>query len=121
MRIRQMGFSSKLKAHKNILTLETLRFISEYLQDHNAHQAALRCGIPATYAARYGAWLKKHPKVIAAIESEPDQSEIRQLRKALREIDSQMEACKKILNIEETESQSSGLVLGSSGFRLWDK
>ena len=96
-----MGFSSKLKAHKNILTLETLRFISEYLVDHNAHQAALRCGIPATYAARYGAWLKKHPKVVAALENELDQNELRKLRKALREIDSQMDACKSLLGIDD--------------------
>ena len=49
MRIRQMGFSSRLKAHKNILTLETLKFISEFLVDGNARQAALRAGIPEVY------------------------------------------------------------------------
>lgn len=96
-----MGFSSKLKAHKKILTLETLRFISEYLVDHNAHQAALRCGIPATYAARYGAWLKKHPKVIAALERELDTQELRQLRRAISEINSQMEICKSLLGLDE--------------------
>jgi phage terminase small subunit len=95
-----MGFSSRLKAHKNILTLETLKFISEYLVDGNAKQAALRAGIPETYAARQGQWLKKHPMVIAAIENEIDSNELRQLRKAIAEINARMEACKTILGFE---------------------
>ncbi len=96
-----MGFSSKLKAHKNILTLETLRFIIEFIEDGNAQQAALRCGIPETYAARYGQWLKKHPKVIAALENELDQNDRRKLKKALNEINSQMDICKNILGIDD--------------------
>lgn len=99
MRIRQMGFSSKLKAHKNILTLETLKFIAEYLIDGNAHQAALRCGIPETYASRYGHWLKKHPMVIAALEHEPDVNDLRKLSKSIGIINAQMEICKNILGL----------------------
>lgn len=95
-----MGFSSRLKAHKNILTLETLKFISEYLIDLNAKQAALRSGIPETYAARQGQWLKKHPMVVAAIENEIDGNELRQLRKAIAEINARMEICKSILGLE---------------------
>lgn len=95
-----MGFSSRLKAHKNILTLETLKFIVEYLVDGNAKQAALRAGIPETYAARQGQWLKKHPMVVAAIENEIDENELRQLRKAINEINARMETCKTILGIE---------------------
>lgn len=101
MRIRQMAFSSKLKAHKNILTLETLKFIVEYLVDGNAHLAALRIGIPKTYAARYGQWLKKRPLVLAALESELDERDVRQLNKAIAEINSQMELCKSILGLDE--------------------
>lgn len=100
MRIRQMGFSSRLKAHRNILTLETLKFIVEFLDDGNAKQAALRSGIPETYAARQGQWLKKLPIVIAALETELDERDLRQLRKSLDEINNQMETCKKILGIE---------------------
>jgi phage terminase small subunit len=100
MRIRQMGFSSRLKAHKNILTLETLKFIIEFLVDGNAKQAALRTGIPETYAARQGQWLKKHPMVVAAIENEIDENELRQLRKAINEINARMETCKTILGLE---------------------
>ena len=100
MRIRQMGFSSRLKAHKNILTLETLKFIVEYLVDGNAKQAALRAGIPETYAARQGQWLKKHPMVVAAIENELDDNELRQLRKAINEINARMETCKTILGLD---------------------
>lgn len=100
MRIRQMGFSSRLKAHKNILTLETLKFIIEFLADRNAKQAALRTGIPETYAARQGQWLKKHPMVVAAIENEIDENELRQLRKAINEINARMETCKTILGLE---------------------
>ena len=100
MRIRQMGFSSRLKAHKNILTLETLKFIVEYLVDGNAKQAALRAGIPETYAARQGQWLKKHPMVTAALENEIDENELRRLRKAINEINARMENCKTILGIE---------------------
>jgi phage terminase small subunit len=99
MRIRQMGFSSRLKAHKNILTLETLKFISEYLVDGNAKQAALRSGIPETYASRQGLWLKKHPMVKAALERDLDDSDLKQLRKLLGEIHTKMEACKSILGL----------------------
>ena len=95
-----MGFSSRLKAHKNILTLETLKFILEYLVDGNAKQAALRAGIPETYAARQGQWLKKHPMVVAALENELDDNELRQLRKAVNEINARMETCKTILGLE---------------------
>lgn len=101
MRIRQMGFSSRLKAHRHILTLETLKFIAEYLVDGNARQAALRSGIPETYAARQGAWLKKHPMVVAALERDLDEQEQRQLQRALAEINAQMEFCKNLLGLEE--------------------
>lgn len=95
-----MGFSSRLKAHKNILTLETLKFISEFLVDGNAKQAALRSGIPETYAARQGQWLKKHPMVIAAIERELDHRELRQLQRVIAEIESKMDTCKELLGLE---------------------
>ena len=101
MRIRQMGFSSKLKAHKKILTLETLKFIVEYLEDGNAKMAALRSGIPETYASRQGQWLKKHPIVVQALESELDDREILQLKKSLLEIENQIGKCKEILNLHE--------------------
>lgn len=101
MRIRQMAFSSKLKAHKHILTLETLKFIAEYLVDGNAQQAALRIGIPPTYASRYGAWLKKRPMVIQALERELDKNELRQLKKSIAEIEAQMDQCKNILGLNE--------------------
>ncbi len=100
MRIRQMGFSSRLKAHRHILTLETLKFIVEFLDDGNAKQAAFRSGIPETYAARQGQWLKKLPVVKAALETELDERDLRQLRKSIDEINNQMEICKKILGIE---------------------
>ena len=99
MRIRQMGFSSRLKAHKNILTLETLKFIVEYLVDGNASQAALRSGIPSTYASRHGQWLKKHPMVVAALERDLDERDLRQLRQVITDIEAQMESCKSILGL----------------------
>lgn len=101
MRIRQMGFSSRLKAHRHILTLETLKFISEYLFDGNAKQAAIRSGIPETYASRQGQWLKKHPIVIAALERELDERELQKLQKLISEINLRMENCKTILGIED--------------------
>lgn len=96
-----MGFSSRLKAHKNILTLETLKFISEFLVDGNARQAAIRAGIPETYAARQGAWLKKHPMVVAALDHDLDEQDLRQLQKSISLINAQMEICKDILGLEE--------------------
>ena len=96
-----MGFSSRLKAHRHILTLETLKFIAEYLVDSNAKQAALRAGIPETYAARQGQWLKKHPLVIAALERDLDAQEQRQLHKAISTINTQMETCKELLGLNE--------------------
>lgn len=101
MRIRQMGFSSRLKAHKNMLTLETLRFISEFLVDGNARMAALRSGIPETYAARHGQWLKKHPMVVAAVEASLDERELLQLRRSIAEIDARMAICAELLRIED--------------------
>ncbi len=100
MRIRQMGFSSKLKAHKNLLTLETLKFIVEFLSDSNAHQAALRIGIPPTYASRYGQWLKKHPYVVAALEKDLDDVEIKKLKRSIALINKEMETCKMILGCD---------------------
>ena len=100
MRIRQMGFSSRLKAHKNILTLETLKFIVEYLEDGNATQAALRSGIPQTYAGRQGAWLKKHPIVKAALEKDLDEDEIKQLKRIIKQIESQISVCKDLLGLK---------------------
>ncbi len=100
MRIRQMGFSSRLKAHRHLLTLETLKFISEYLDDGNVKAAALRSGIPETYASRQGQWLKKHPMVIAALERDLDKREQQKIKKALIEINTQIEICKNILGIE---------------------
>lgn len=101
MRIRQMGFSSRLKAHRNILTLETLKFIYEFMVDGNAKAAAWRSGIPETYASRQGQWLKKLPMVIAATERELDQQEMRKLKKNLDEIEHRLQACKEILGLEE--------------------
>jgi phage terminase small subunit len=95
-----MGFSSRLKAHKNILTLETLKFIVEFLVDGNARQAALRSGIPEIYAGRQGVWLKKHPMVKLALEKELDDRDLRQLIKAITEIEIRMEKCKEILGLE---------------------
>lgn len=101
MRIRQMGFSSRLKAHKHLLTLETLTFIIEYLVDGNARMAALRSGIPETYAARQGQWLKKHPIVQKALETEVDERDMQKLHKALATIQAQMDICKEILGIDD--------------------
>lgn len=103
MRIRQMGFSSRLKAHRHILTLETLKFIVEYLVDGNARQAALRSGIPETYAARQGQWLKKHTMVIAALENDLDERDVTALQKKLNEIELKMEECKEILGIDDLD------------------
>lgn len=100
MRIRQMGFSSRLKAHRKLLTLETLKFIVEFMKDGNARQAALRSGIPETYAARQGAWLKKHEIVKQALESDLDDRDQLRLQKALHEIEIQMDICREILNLD---------------------
>lgn len=96
-----MGFSSKLKAHKNILTLETLKFICEYLVDGNARQAAIRTGIPETYAGRMGSWLKKQPMVIASVERDLDEDDLEVLQKAIAEIESIMEECRELLGLDE--------------------
>ncbi|RYZ77056.1 MAG: hypothetical protein EOP05_03085 [Proteobacteria bacterium] len=101
MRIRQMGFSSRLKAHRHLLTLETLKFIVEYLAEPNAKGAALRSGIPETYAARQGAWLKKLPVVKRALESDLDDRDLRRLQTAIADIESKIQVCKSILSLDE--------------------
>jgi len=100
MRIRQMGFSSRLKAHRHLITLETLKFIVEFLEDGNARQAAIRSGIPELYAARQGAWLKKLPLVTAALERDLDERDQRALQKNIAEIEERIEKCKEILGID---------------------
>lgn len=101
MRIRQVGFSSRLKAHRKLLTLETLKFIVEYLKDGNARMAAIRSGVPESYGSKQGAWLKKHPIVLAAMENEVDEREQLRLAKAIAEIERQMDICKEILGLED--------------------
>lgn len=101
MRIRQVGFSSRLKAHRKILTLETLKFIVEFLKDRDARLAALRSGVPENYASRQGQWLKKHPIVLAALEADIDDRETLHLNNALAEIDRQMNLCKDILGLQD--------------------
>lgn len=99
MRIRQVGFSSRLKAHRDILTLETLKFIVEFLEDGNARLAALRSGISETYAARQGQWLKKHHLVKAALENDLDERDIAKLKQSIARIEIEMETCKQILGL----------------------
>jgi len=101
MRIRQVGFSSRLKAHRKILTLETLKFIVEFLKDGEARLAALRAGVPESYASKQGHWLKKHPIVLASLEAELDDRDMIKLNKAIMEIERQMQICKEILGLEE--------------------
>lgn len=101
MRIRQMAFSSRLKAHRHILTLETLKFIVAYLENGNAKMAALDSGIPETYASRQGQWLKKHPMVVAAQEQDLSSRDLQKLKSAVAQIDELMNECKEILNIED--------------------
>jgi phage terminase small subunit len=101
MRIRQAGFSSRLKAHRKILTLETLKFIVEFLKDRDARLSALRAGVPENYASKQGQWLKKHPIVLASLEAEVDEREQLRLNKAVAEIERQMEICKEILGLQD--------------------
>ena len=101
VRIKQMGFSSRLKAHRHLLTLESLKFIIEYLVDGNAKQAALRAGIPETYASRQGLWLKKLPIMARGIEAEVDERDLRRLQAAIIEIEERMQFCRSILGIEQ--------------------
>lgn len=96
-----MGFSSRLVAHRNLLTLETLKFIVEYLVDGSPKGAAIRSGIPETYASRQGAWLKKLPVVQKALESEIDDRDLRRLQAAMHEIEAKIQLCREILGIEE--------------------
>lgn len=101
MRIRQMGFSSRLIAHRNLLTLETLKFIVEFLQDGNAKHAALRSGIPETYASRQGQWLKKLPIVKQALANDLNERDLRKLQAAIAEIEEKMQECKAILGLHQ--------------------
>lgn len=98
-----MGFSSRLKAHRHLLTLETLKFIVEYLEDGNARQAAVRSGIPEIYAARQGQWLKKLPIVKTALSADLDEPDLRKLKRALEEIEIQIDQCREILGLDERD------------------
>jgi phage terminase small subunit len=96
-----MAFSSRLIAHRHLLTLETLKFIVEFLVDGSTKGAAIRAGIPETYATRQGQWLKKLPIVKRAMETEIDERDLRKLQMAISEIEQKMDFCKAILGIEE--------------------
>jgi len=95
-----MGFSSRLIAHRHLLTLETLKFIVEYLEDGNAKGAAIRAGIPETYASRQGQWLKKQPIVKKALETDLHERDLRKLQLAIRSIEEKMQECKTVLGID---------------------
>ena len=86
-----------------------MRFISEYLVDQNATQACLRAGIPETYAARQGQWLKKHPMVIAALERDIDAQDLRKLQREITEIESRIDNCKQILGLDLPEDLPENL------------
>lgn len=94
-----MGFSSRLKAHRHLLTLETLKFIVAFIELENAKDAALQSGIPETYAARQGQWLKKLPLVQKAMETIVDERDLRELKTALKEIDERIAKCQQILGL----------------------
>lgn len=96
-----MGFSSRLIAHRHILTLETLKFIVEYLIDGNAKGAALRAGIPETYASRQGQWLKKQPIVKKALETDIHERDLKKLQAAIAVIEEKMRECRGILRMDE--------------------
>lgn len=96
-----MGFSSRLKAHRHLLTLETLKFIVAFIEIDNAADAALYAGIPKTYASRQSQWLKKLPLVRKAMETEIDERDLRDLKRAIAEIEERMEMCKRILGLAE--------------------
>ena len=98
-----MGFSSRLKAHRHLLTLETLKFIVYFLEGGNARVAALESGIPETYAARQGQWLKKHPIVRRALEAEVDDADLRKLHAKVRQIERLMGECEGLLNLSEED------------------
>ncbi len=100
-----MAFSSRLKAHRKLLTLETLKFIVEYLKDGNAKQAALRAGIPEAYASRQGQWLKKQPFVLRSLETELDDQDLRKLTKTLSSIELQMKICQEILGLTDADGE----------------
>lgn len=104
MRIRQMGFSSRLVAHRNLLTLETLKFIVEFLLDGNATEAARRSGIPATYAARQGAWLKKLPMVKEALANDLNERDLKSLQRSIGRIEEEMRNCREILGLDRDGS-----------------
>lgn len=95
-----MGFSSRLKAHRGLLTLETLKFIAEFFVDGDARSAALRSGVPAAYASRQGAWLKKHPMVTAAMDRDLDEREQKRLQKLVAEIESRMAEARDLLGLD---------------------
>jgi phage terminase small subunit len=99
MRIRQMGFSSRLVAHRNLLTLETLKFIVEYLIDGNATEAARRSGIPGTYASRQGQWLKKLPMVKQALANDLNERDLKSLQRSIARIEEEMRNCREILGV----------------------
>jgi len=101
-----MGFSSRLVAHRHLLTLETLRFIADYLDHSNARLAALNSGIPEKYASRQGQWLKKHPMVVAAIERELNEDELLQLQQAVQKIEILMDECKILLGLDERSTHN---------------
>ena len=103
MRIKSMGFSSRLKAHRHLLTLETLKFIAYYLESGNAKVAALDSGIPETYASRQGQWLKKLPIVQRALDAELDDADLRKLQAKVRQIEKMMADCRTLLGLDEVE------------------
>lgn len=97
-----MGFSSRLKAHRHLLTLESLKFVVAYLGGgQSIKQAAIESGIPETYASRQGQWMMKLPLVRRALETEVDDRDLRKLNVAIANIEDEMRKCREILGLAD--------------------
>lgn len=60
------------KGHSDKLTIRQDVFVTEYLKDFNATQAAIRSGFAANSAAKTGARMLSHPVVVAKIKEKRD-------------------------------------------------
>lgn len=93
------------------LTPKQLRFVQEYLQDHNGTQAAIRAGYSESTARQQGSRLLTDPRVLAAVRA----GQQKVAKKAEVTVDSLMAELEQARKLALKEKQASAAVTATMG------
>ncbi|MGS7841844.1 terminase small subunit [Stenotrophomonas forensis] len=104
--------AKKTTANKAVgLTPKQLRFVSEYLKDHNGTRAAIRTGYSAKTAKQQGSRLLTDPRIQAAVRA----GQKKVAKKAEVTVDSLMDELEQARMLALKEKQASAAVTATMG------